>query len=483
MVPYHREGGGYWWILLLVMTLVVVVTEAGQGVLYLVGEANKRGTNLITSWVAASLSVCCLVCHKRVVSSETQCVGFNWVSSSRMCQTLSSLRNVVEDTTCNLYVPDSPSTSVELKFKCENCHGESTPAGLDSWVHQCEPWEESVVVGVAAFSSLSDLDYLLCKTFPGLMLDKTFAAAINDDRNCIDHISKGKTSFVTAAWADDQFFNNPKTFTHQCRGVSSETSAPPSPAASFTGPPSPAASSTEPPSPAASSTEPPSPTASFTEPPSPAASSTEPPSPAASSTEPPSPAASSTEPPSPAASSTEPPHLLPPTEPPHLLPHLLNLLHLLPHLLNLLTCCLIYSPAASLSSPAASSTEPPSPAASSTEPSSPAALSTEPSPAASLNLLHPLPPLLNLPHGLPPLLNLPHLLPPLPNLPHLLPPLLNLPHLLPPLLKLPHLLPHLLNLPHLLPCLLNLHLSFLDLTLTKQLNFILLKYFISLQLY
>ncbi|XP_042232346.1 uncharacterized protein LOC121873102 [Homarus americanus] len=139
-----------------------------------------------------------------------------------MCQTLSSLRNVVEDTTCNLYVPDSPSTSVELKFKCENCHGESTPAGLDSWVHQCEPWEESVVVGVAAFSSLSDLDYLLCKTFPGLMLDKTFAAAINDDRNCIDHISKGKTSFVTAAWADDQFFNNPKTFTHQCRGVSSE---------------------------------------------------------------------------------------------------------------------------------------------------------------------------------------------------------------------------------------------------------------------
>ncbi|XP_042232348.1 uncharacterized protein LOC121873103 [Homarus americanus] len=220
MASVHRKGGGYWWckaswVLLLGVTLMAVVTEAGLGVKYLVGEAGTRGTDLIISWVAASLSVCCLACHK-----ETQCVGFNWVSSSKMCQTLSSLRNVVEDTTCNLYVADStPITSVGLKFDCENCHG-TQPYGVDTWVHQCEPRTESLAVGVAtSISLLTDLDFLLCRTFPGLMLETDGGGVLTDDRNCWDVINNGGLYMVTSVWGDNQFFDNPKTFAHQCRKI------------------------------------------------------------------------------------------------------------------------------------------------------------------------------------------------------------------------------------------------------------------------
>lgn len=74
-------------------------------------------------------------------------------------------------------------TALELTYSCPTCMG-SWPAGKSDWKMDCSPPDGSVAVGVAASSSLSDLDYLICTAPPGLLIDLNDGAMISDSRIC-----------------------------------------------------------------------------------------------------------------------------------------------------------------------------------------------------------------------------------------------------------------------------------------------------------
>lgn len=60
-----------------------------------------------------------------------------------------------------------------LEYSCPTCLGPHF--GLSDWVHDCDP-ATGALVGVAALSSLDDLDYMLCASFQGLDIDHSNGA-------------------------------------------------------------------------------------------------------------------------------------------------------------------------------------------------------------------------------------------------------------------------------------------------------------------
>ncbi|XP_069982408.1 uncharacterized protein [Penaeus vannamei] len=108
-------------------------------------------------------------------------------------------------------------SSRELLYSCPTCMG-SAPVGNSDWEMDCSPPDGGVAVGVAALSSLDDLDYLICTAPPELLLNINDGAQISDDRICSDVIS-GRPFPVTGLWADQESFRSPTSARYQCREI------------------------------------------------------------------------------------------------------------------------------------------------------------------------------------------------------------------------------------------------------------------------
>ncbi|XP_066955699.1 uncharacterized protein [Macrobrachium rosenbergii] len=118
------------------------------------------------------------------LSPANGCLGFNWMpGAARKCELLSSLRQVVSDLSCNIYVPDAlVRTAVKLEYSCPNCMP-SAPLAINTWPHRCDP--NGVAVGIASATSFPDLDYLLCVQIPNMMVDMGNGYTCADDtRGC-----------------------------------------------------------------------------------------------------------------------------------------------------------------------------------------------------------------------------------------------------------------------------------------------------------
>ncbi|XP_042892442.1 uncharacterized protein LOC122266682 [Penaeus japonicus] len=180
--------------------------------MFLPGERGVRATSVVASPVVSSVVLCAAAC-----SVASGCRGFNWRKTPRECDILSSLRAVESDPDSVIYVPEIQRASLALAYSCPSCMGQA-PYGNSDWELDCSPPDGGVAVGVAALSSLDDLDYLICTAPPGLLLNINSGARISDDRICSE-VLDGRPVPVTALWANQQFFSSPTSFRYQCREI------------------------------------------------------------------------------------------------------------------------------------------------------------------------------------------------------------------------------------------------------------------------
>ncbi|XP_064078600.1 uncharacterized protein LOC135196069 [Macrobrachium nipponense] len=116
-------------------------------------------------------------------TSASGCLGFNWMAMvTTKCQLLSSLRVVVADASCALYVPEVfARTAIKLEFSCPTCMG-SAPFAGEFWQHSCD---NGVIAGLASVTSFPDLDYMLCIQYQGLlMITNNGFTCLDDTRGC-----------------------------------------------------------------------------------------------------------------------------------------------------------------------------------------------------------------------------------------------------------------------------------------------------------
>ncbi|ROT82908.1 hypothetical protein C7M84_023893 [Penaeus vannamei] len=155
----------------LVVMLALLLTSAatrGSMTLFKLEHQGQKGTAVIFSRAMLSLTMCASQC-----AAVPQCRGFNWQRTYSVCEGLSSYEPTLMDANSNVYVPDIHYSWQLLEYSCPTCLGPHF--GLSDWVHDCDP-ATGALVGVAALSSLDDLDYMLCASFHGLDIDHSNGA-------------------------------------------------------------------------------------------------------------------------------------------------------------------------------------------------------------------------------------------------------------------------------------------------------------------
>ncbi|XP_064085308.1 uncharacterized protein LOC135200628 [Macrobrachium nipponense] len=228
--PQRRMGH---FPLLLLLLVGLVNNSFGGGpassTSYVVGEAEKQGTSVIESVSVSSTIICAAKC-----SLSPGCLGFNWISlqsSSNNCETLSSLREVDSQKGSNLchwpFYPSPPlplsalntdMKAVKLRHESSNTYKLEPPdATTPYWTHSC--YRNGVVVGVASLTDLTDLDFLLCMNFRGMVIGYDSLegfTVVDGSRNCTYF---SQNHLVEAVWSKDEKYSDPSEFRYVCRKI------------------------------------------------------------------------------------------------------------------------------------------------------------------------------------------------------------------------------------------------------------------------
>ncbi|XP_066963887.1 uncharacterized protein [Macrobrachium rosenbergii] len=199
----------------LVATLLIPLVENAKEVLYVVGEAGTRGSQVLLAIPGApSVRVCAATC-----SAATGCLGFNWIpGATQNCELLSSLRVVAAFTPCTLYVPEGlVRSAIKLEYSCPTCMPAS-PYATDFWEHTCPT--NGVVVGIASVTSFPDLDYMLCIQQQGLLIDTSNGYTCADDSRGCNTISAANIPF-NCMWSNSQYYYPSGSKRYVCRKITS----------------------------------------------------------------------------------------------------------------------------------------------------------------------------------------------------------------------------------------------------------------------
>ncbi|XP_068234588.1 uncharacterized protein [Palaemon carinicauda] len=217
VLPKRHSYGGRILPMILTMTGVMMIlipeVENANGILYQIGEAGTRGSEVLAqSFAATSKSTCAGACL-----SAQDCKGFNWMpTETPKCELLSSLRIVASSTISDIYVPDRfRRTAIKLEYSCPTCMGPAPTSEL-TWKHRCEA--HGVVVGIASTSSFPDLDYLLCGYLEGMRLDLAIGYSCVDDTRSCNTLSIVDVAF-NSIWSDTQYYDPPGSLRYYCRDI------------------------------------------------------------------------------------------------------------------------------------------------------------------------------------------------------------------------------------------------------------------------
>ncbi|KAK7068535.1 hypothetical protein SK128_028103 [Halocaridina rubra] len=206
-------------IVLMIITIVIMETIADIATIYRMGEIGVQGLTVMgTPVYSESLVICAGSCN-----SLTGCLGFNWISNaSPKCELLSSLRNVVTNVNCNIYVPDNLRKSFKtLDYSCPTCI-ESPPFGMNYVKNRCNT--NDVAYGLTIGSNSYDVDHLLCVSVPNLVLTVNNGyTCVNDQRHCqtIGLLNNNMPLGLDSVWSNAQFFNAPTHWRSICRDITS----------------------------------------------------------------------------------------------------------------------------------------------------------------------------------------------------------------------------------------------------------------------